>query len=231
MTSRRGRLRLRHLAPVGAVGLAAALAAPALGVVDVYTNPFSKRGQARQVALAGDSKQCHREFLRKRGVLDVELRKGPGACLLKPPVEGDSPRPDHLWDAHGRILKSTPKNIRDDAYLTISARVGGGNRYELRVFPKGRDFVLRRQPAGAGFPVNGSDPAIGTPGQLNKLRLAVVGDRVRALVNGEEVADVTDGGSSEIKGRTLQFGVGTEADTGKNTEGRFDKVKLAVPNP
>ena len=71
--------------------------------------------------------------------------------------------------------------------------MGGGQRYELRVFPKGREFALRREPGGGGFPATGSDPEIGRIGELNRLRLTVIGSNVKAHVNGKKVADVNDG--------------------------------------
>jgi hypothetical protein len=231
MTSRRGQFRLRYVALAGALALCGALAATALGFVNVYVNPFSKRGEVRQVSLVKGGKHCDRDFLKKRGVMEVNVKSGPGACIYKAPVQGDSSRPDHRFEAQGRILKSTNSRIRDDAYLSIAVRVGGGDRYELRVFPKGRDFVLRRQPGGAGFPANGSNSEIGTPGQLNKLRLTVIGNRVRAHVNGAEVADVTDANANSIKGRKVEFGVGTQANTGKDTDGNFTKLTLSVPDP
>jgi hypothetical protein len=231
MTSRRGQFRLQYLVVACTLVLAAAFAAAALGFVDVYVNPFSKRGEVRQVSLVKGGKNCDRDFLKKRGVMEINVKSGPAACIYKAPVQGDSAHPDHRFEAQGRILKTTKTAIRDDAYLSIAVRVGGGDRYELRVFPKGRKFVLRRQPGGAGFPVNGTDPAIGTPGQLNKMKLTAIGNRVTAHVNGARVADVNDANASSIKGRKVEFGVGTRANTGKDTDGNFTKLKLSVPDP
>lgn len=231
MTSRRGQFGLRYLALAGVLALAGTLAASALGFVNIYVNPFSKRGEVRQVSLVKGGNKCERQFVQKRGVMEVYLKSGPKACIFKPPVQGDAERPNHRFEAQARILKSTASAVRDDAYLTVAVRVGGGDRYELRVFPKGKNFVLRRQPGGAGFPVNGSDPKIGKIGQLNALALTAVGNRIRAHVNGAEVADLTDGNASEIKGRKVEFGVGSDADTGKDTDASFTKLKLSVPNP
>lgn len=215
-----------------ALGLVAALAASAFAFVNIYKNSFGSKPAYKEVVRVGTgSKACHRSWNEKREIMRVDLGKGPAVCTYKPPVQGDGPEPDHRFDADGRILKSTAENVRDEAYLTLAVRVGGGKRYELRVFPKGKDFELRRQPNDAGFPDTGSDPAIGKIGKLNRLRLLAEGNQITAFVNGTLLANVNDANASQLEGAKLEFGVGSEADSKKNTVGTFDKLKLAVPDP
>ena len=191
----------------------------------------SKAAYKEVVRVGHGSKACDRSWNEKREIMRIELGKAPGACTYTPPVQGDAPQPDHRFDVAGRILKNTADNIRDDAYLSIAIRVGGGKRYELRVFPKGKEFQLRRQPSGAGFPNNGSNPAIGKIGKLNQLRLRAEGSQVTASVNGTQVASVNDGDPGQLSGAKVEFGVGNVGNSKKDTLATFDKLKLAVPDP
>jgi hypothetical protein len=215
-----------------ALALVAALAASALAFITVYNNSFGSKSAYKEIVRVGHgSKACDRSWNAKREIMRIELGRAPAACTYKPPVQGDGPQPDHRFDVGGRILKNTADNIRDDAYLSIAIRVGGGKRYELRVFPKGKEFQLRRQPSGGGFPDNGSNPAIGKIGKLNQLRLRADGSQITASVNGTQVASVNDGNPSELSGAKLEFGVGSVGNSKKDTLATFDKVKVAVPDP
>lgn len=210
----------------------AALATVASAFVTVYSNSFSSKRDYKQVVRVGNgSKACKRSWVENRKLMRIDLGKGPAVCTYKPPVQGDGALPDHRFDVDGRILKETAKAIREDAYLSIAVRVGGGDRYELRVFPKQKRYELRRQPNAAGFPDNGNDPAIGKLGQLNKMRLSAVGNDIKAFVNGVQLADVNDVNANELTGVKLEFSVGSEADSKKNTVGVVDKLRVAVPDP
>ena len=217
---------------IGVLIGAGVLAASALAFVTVYKNNFnSKPGYKEVVRVGGGKKACSRDWNQKREIMAIELGKAPAVCTFKPPVQGDAPRPNHRFDADGRILKKTAENIRDEAYLSIAVRVGGGNRYELRVFPKGKNYQLRRQPNGTGFPMSGSNPAIGGIGKLNRLRLLAEGNQVTAHVNGTQVATTVDPTANDLSGAKVEFSVGNNGDGNRNTAATFDKLKLAVPDP
>ena len=135
-----------------AVALVAALALAlgatvALAGVTVYTNNFSRKSQVKQLKHA-DGKRCEKRWRRKARSMLIEVKKGPGACGYRPPVEGDSDGPDHDFQAKGKLLRATPKGIRGSAYLAIAVRSGNSSRYELRIFPKKHKYELRRAPAG-----------------------------------------------------------------------------------
>lgn len=231
MSTRRGHFWARVAAAAVIAAICAGLAASAGAFVDIYTNNFSNKAQYHEIESVSGSNLCKREFKEKKGTMLITVEQGPKGCTFKPPVQGNSPKPDHRFDAHGRILKSTPNKIRGDAYLSLAVRVGGGRRYELRVFPKGRDFALRRTPDNAVFPAKGSDGAIKHAGKLNKLRIVVVGSEIRAVANGKELADVTDPNAGDVRGTKLEFGVGSERHTKKDTVGNFDRLKVSVPDP
>ena len=217
---------------VAALFGAAAVASSAFAFVTVYSNSFdSKREYKEVVRVGGNGNACKRGWIENREIMRVKLSKAPGACTYKAPVQGDGPQPDHRFDVDGRILKDTAKAVREDAYVSAAVRVGGGHRYELRVFPKQHRYELRRQPGGAGFPANGNEPEIKKLGGLNKLRLQAEGNRIRAFVNGTQVADVTDANAGQLTGAKLELTVGSEADSNKDTVGVFDKIRLSVPDP
>jgi hypothetical protein len=208
-----------------------AVAASALAAVQIYSNGFKSRQSVKELKAAEAGKRCERRWSKKRDQLRVTLKRAPGVCTYKLPVQGDRPRPDYRLEAKGTITKGTAKNLRDEAYLTVSVRVGGGNRYELRVFPKGRQYVLRRQPSAGGFPASGTSPEIRKIGKRNRVLLAATGNELRAKVNGATLATVTDGNASQLDGRKLEFGVGSDADSKRDTVGAFTKVAVSVPNP
>lgn len=217
---------------IGVLTAVCVLAASALAFVTIYKNNFnSKHGYKEVVRVGGSKKTCARDWNQKREIMRIQLGKAPAVCTYKPPVQGDGSQPNHRFDAEGRILKDTADNIRDEAYLSIAIRVGGGNRYELRVFPKGKDYQLRRQPNGAGFPMNGTNPAIGGIGQRNRLRLLAQGNQISAFVNSAPVATTVDPNANEIDGAKVEFSVGNNADGNRKTVATFDKLKLAVPDP
>jgi len=232
MSSRRGHFRLNILAVAGVAVLALALAVAAgAAVVGIYTNSFNTKPQFREIQQITKSEACRKTFKAAAKSMEIRVRKAPRACFYRPPVQGSNPRPDHRLDVDGKIIVSTPKAIRGDAYLTASLRVGDGRRYELRVFPKGKRFELRRQPTNAGFPVVGTHGDIRKVGAVNKIRLIATGGQIRGIANGTQIASVTDPNPGQLDGVKIQFGIGNEADSGRNTEGRINRVKVSVPAP
>ena len=226
----RFRPRSRRLAALAALALAVAFAAVAVADVTVYKNDFSKKEEYKDVKASG-GKHCDRSYRKHDEVFRAVVEKAPESCAYKPPVQGSGSQPDHRFQAQGKVLSSTGKSARKKAYLSISVRVGGGDRYELRVFPKTQEYQLKREPTGSGFPVDGSSSQIKGIGERNELRLQAYGNDVKALVNGNEVASVNDGNVGQVDGAKVEFGLGNTGSSKKDTEGTFDKLKLAVPNP
>jgi hypothetical protein len=216
---------------IGAAAVLGVLAATAFAVVEIYSNGFNSRHAFKEIQSADGGKKCKRSWIKKNGQMKIQLSKGPDACTYKLPVQGDASQPDYRIEAKGKISKKTNRKVREDAYLTVAVRVGGGKRYELRVTPKTQEFSLRRQPGGGGFPSNGTNADIGKIGEKNVLLLVASGNEIRAKANGADLATVNDGNASEIGGRKLEFGIGSEADTKKDTVGSFSKVLVSVPSP
>jgi hypothetical protein len=218
------------IAVLGAVACCATAAA-AFGFVQVYSNNFNSKPQYREIKTVTNNNHCVRKFMEAREAMRATATDGARHCRFKPPVQGSNPQPDHRFDVTGRILSQTPSQIRSDAYVSISVRVGGGDRYELRIFPRDKDYELLRKPGGPGFPDAGPSNAIKPISEANRMRLQVEGNRVRAFVNGTQLADRTDPAHGELRGAKVEFGVGNERNSNKPTVALFDGVKLSVPTP
>jgi hypothetical protein len=227
---------LRRTRPI--VGLLVAalalglVAATALAGITVYKNTFSRRSEVRQLRHA-DGKHCDKRWRKKAQSLLVDVKKGPGACGYRPPVEGDSAGPDHDFQAKGKLLRATPKGLRGSAYLAVAVRSGASSRYELRIFPKKHTYELRRAPlgGGGGFPKKGKSRSIKGPNKANVLRLRAVGNTVTAKVNGKRLAQVTDSNAGQVGGRKLEVLVGNKRSTKKDVVANIDNLRLQVPNP
>jgi hypothetical protein len=222
----------RTLIALAALALAGAVATVAFADVVVYKNGFSSRAEVDEMKKSG-GKKCKRKFVRKgkKRFMRATLTKGPGACSMRPPVQGDDVLPDYTLQVKGKLAKATPKSVLKSAYLAVAGRAAGQSGYELRVFPKRRRFQLVRTPDGAEFPVKGTSSAIGKVGKKNALRISFSGARVRAIVNGREVADVADPDPGDVTGTKLRFAVANNRKSGKNTVAAFQKLKVAVPEP
>jgi hypothetical protein len=228
----RPRIRTTLIAAVVAV-LGAVVAATAFAAVTVYENDFSSRGEVREVKKSG-GKACARKFVHKgsRKSMRVTVKDGPRTCAFRPPVQGDGELPNFELRLDAKIAKSTGGSVRRGAFLGVLVRVGGsGVGYELRVFPHTDKFKLTRGPNSNPFPVNGTEAAIAGIGKKNTLRLSVDGARVRAKVNGTEVADITDNDPGAVSGRKLRFAVGSERNSGKDVVGVIKNVRVTVPDP
>jgi hypothetical protein len=226
----------RRIAP--AVVLAAAVAClclvagVAIAGVTVYKNNFSGKPEAKELQHS-DGKHCDKRWRKKSEAILVQVNRGPGSCAYRPPVAGDRDGPNHDLQARAKVLKATPKGLRRTSYLGIAVRSGKRSGYQLRVFPKKHQYLVRRVPSGGGggFPKQGTSRAVKGPGKVNVLRLRAFGNTVTAKVNGRRVAQVTDSNAAEVAGRKLDVFVGQKRRTRKDVVASIDNVRLQVPNP
>jgi hypothetical protein len=224
-----GRPTRTALIALATAALAGVVAVAALASVTVYTNDFSSRADVKEINKAG-GKKCARKL--KNGAMRAVVEKGPTECSFRPPVQGDGILPDYEIRVDGKVGKSIAKSVRRAAFLAVQVRAGaGGVGYTLRVFPEKGRFELVRAPGGDKFPVKGTEEAIDGIGKRNSLRLIATGAVVRALVNGKEVAEVTDPDPGEVSGPKLRFALGNDRDSGKDVVGTFKKLSVAVPEP
>jgi hypothetical protein len=209
----------------GAVLFAAA--AVALANVTVYSNDFGTHARASEIRTA-TGKHCDRQWRQQAKSFGITVRRGHTVCQFRPPVESDSSQPNVAERITMRVLKDTPKALRDDAFESLSVRSGGGTSYDFRVFPKSGAFKLQRDPHGGPFPVKGTSNAINGIGQGNRLKLSADRGRIRAFVNGKKLADVVDPNPGDIKGRKLEFGLGSRAkkSASRDTLGAADDLRV-----
>jgi hypothetical protein len=213
-----------------AAALSLALTASATAVIYVYGNGFPSKQAFKEITRGGGGKKnCGKRFREKAHIMRVHVI-GKRLCDFEPPVVGDSSSPNHVIYAKGTVLrKQNPKALRDAGYLAVRARAGGGNNYELQIRPKGKRFKLTRSPASGAVSESGTSDAINKLGRHNTLRLEVKGDRVRAVVNGEELASVVDPNANQVTGRRVAFGIGSRKDAEREILGSFKRIRVGIP--
>src|SRR4051794_31450119 len=136
--------RARLVVPVLVVLVAALAAAVAVAGVTVYSNDFSKSREAKELRHA-EGKHCKKNWRKKAKSLGVTAKRGRTVCGYRPPVQGDSASPNHRIRVEAKLLKDTPKKVRDQVYLAAAVRSGKDKGYELQVFPTQHKFRLVRR--------------------------------------------------------------------------------------
>jgi hypothetical protein len=225
--------RLRKRLAISA-GLAAAatcaVAAVALGaLVTIYSNNFSGPAKGHQLAGA-QGKHCNKA-VKSNGSLEVTIGKSPEFCGYLLPVEGESRQPDQDLQVKFKITKDTAKELRRNAFVGLQVRAGGGSDYELRIFPKGARYLIKRSPKGNGFPVHGTDKAIKPMDKINTVRLQAFGHVAKAWVNGSKLADINDSSPKDVRGRRAEIIFGSGKHRPGSVVARADSLKFSVQKP
>jgi hypothetical protein len=228
-------MRKLKLTP-GLIAVAAVLSTLALGsamaAVTVYDNGFGNRAEFKEIIKSGGGKRCDRSYRRKGKSMRAAVKRSPTTCSFRPPVEGDGELPNHRVRLAGKVLRRTERRLRGGSFVELTVRAGGGGvGYTLRVFPQKKRFELRRGPSGggSGFPTRGRSNAIKKINQRNELRLIASGANVRALVNGKQLARVTDSNPGQVSGSKIRFAVGSQKQKRGNVVATFKRVAVAVP--
>jgi hypothetical protein len=225
--TRKARITALALAAVGA----AFMAATALAGVTVYSNNFSSKHEAKELRHA-EGKNCNKDWRKKAKSVVVTAKKGRTVCGYRPPVEGDADAPNHKFKAKEKLLKETPKSVRDGVYLGIAVRSAKDTGYELQVFPSEHKFKLVRR---AGDKVDvlekGGSKAIEGTNKSNNMLLSAVGSKVVAKVNGKRLAKVSDRSSGQVDGRKVEVMLGYKKKRAKPASATFDNLQLQVPRP
>jgi hypothetical protein len=218
------------LAAGAALALSATLAALALGV-QVYSNDFSSKAEYDQIVRSGGGKACDKVYRSKQNAMLVSVKRGPQACGFRVPVQGDSELPNHAVGVEAKLLSSTPKSVRDGAFVEVTLRAGGGGvGYTLRVFPARKKFELLRGPGDGGdFPVKGKNKAINGVNERNNLSLVAKGAQISASVNKKEVASVQDSNPGQVSGRKVRLAVGGKKKSSGDVLVIVRRVGVGVP--
>jgi hypothetical protein len=215
-----------------AAAAAAFMAASAIAGVTVYTNNFSSKRESKELRHA-EGKKCEKNWRKKAKSVVIKAKKGPTVCGYRPPVEGDGKAPDHSFQAQEKLLKDTPKSVRDRVYLGVAVRSGKKVGYELWVFPTKGKFKVARRAGGGGvnFLAKGNHKAIKGGGKPNVLSLKAVGSKVIAKVNGKRVAKTVDRKAGAVDGRKMEAMLGYKKRRSKPALATFDNLKVQVPKP
>jgi len=226
--TRKARITALALASVGA----AFVAATAIAGVTVYSNNFSSKHEAKELRHA-EGKNCNKDWRTKAKSVIVTAKKGRTVCGYRPPVEGDADAPDHKFKAKEKLLKETPKSVRDGVYLGIAVRSAKDTGYELQVFPSEHKFRLVRRTGGDKTDVlaKGGSKAIDGTNKPNAMLLSAVGSQVVAKVNGKRLAKVRDRNSEQVDGRKVEVMLGYKKKRAKPASATFDNLQLQVPRP
>jgi hypothetical protein len=216
---------------LAALGLGAATA---IASVVVYSNDMGSQGDFNQILRSGGGKRCDKKYREKSKVMLASVKKTPTTCSFRPPVQGDNELPNQGVAIDGKILKQTPKALRNKAFIEATVRAGGsGTGYALRIYPKKQRYELRRGPNGGEFPATGHSDAIHKVDEKNRIEVVATGAEIRALVNGKEVAKVNDTNPGQVEGTKVRFaiGSGSQRDTEKVVVGTFNRIAVSVPDP
>ena len=207
-------------------------AATSIAAVTVYENDMSSQGEFNEIVRSGGGKRCDKKYREKTKVMHASVKKSPTTCSFRPPVQGDSELPNQGVAVEGKILKQTPKSVRGGAFIEVTVRAGGsGTGYALRIFPQKQRYSLIRGPAGGGFPAEGKSDAIKKVNERNRIEVIATGAEVIGMVNGKEVAKLSDSNPGQLRGRKVRFAIGSQANKDKTVVGTFKRVAVSVPDP
>ncbi|MFL5891892.1 MAG: hypothetical protein ACJ75I_04045 [Solirubrobacterales bacterium] len=224
---RRARIGLPALVAL----VAAVAAAVAIAGVTVYSNDFSSSGEVKELRHA-EGKHCKKDWRKKAKSLRVTAERGRTVCGYRPPVQGDSGSPNHKLHVETKLLKDTPKSVRDRVYVGAAVRSGKDKGYELQVFPTQHKFRLtRRTGDNVSILAKGASKAIKGINKPNVLNLSVRGSQLSAGVNGKRVAKVADRNSGPVDGRKLEIMLGYTKKRTKAASTTFDNLTVQVPKP
>lgn len=211
------------------LALALLLVGAASASVLIYKNGFGSKSDFKRIGKLAGGNPCKKSH--KGGkVFEGHVKRTGRECLFETPVEGDRKRPNHTVQIEGTVRKKTDKKVRDKVYVGVAARANKKSAYEVRVFPKGRNYELLKNgdevDAGRSRAIKGLD-------EKNKLRLAVEGGSVEARVNGKAMASFDDQSAEEVRGRKTALAYGMKGGKNKKREGfvRIDRLKVFVPSP
>ena len=229
------RLRLTVGVLATAIALLALAGSAGAALIGIYRNSMETTAQ-RSEAIKLSGERCG------RGGSDTALRvvvgKRTKECSYRTIVLGR----DLEISATGRLLSSTPKAVRQKAYLALTLRAGDGAHYQLLAYPLQRKAQLRKTLTDGSVEylrIAKNVKTIMGVDKANKLRLRafnITGGpdkghcQILAYVGKVLVADFTDRAAGDLQGRASGFAVGANKSA-KGAAASFDDVVVRVPNP
>jgi hypothetical protein len=229
-------MRFRSIVvPLAAFALALLVAGSAgAAMIGIYRNGMDTTAQRAQlVKLSG--RNCARGG--SETALRVVVGKRTSECSYRTPVLGR----DLEIAATQRLLSGTPKAVRNQAFLSLQLRAGGGAKYQLLVFPLQRKVQLIRDLAGElkYLAVGRNEKAVMGINEANALRLRAVNItsgpekgkcQLFAYVGGTLVAEAVDDAAGDLAGRASAASAGA-TKSAKGVIASIDDVVVRVPSP
>jgi hypothetical protein len=229
-------MRIRSIAAaLAALALALLVAgSAAAAMIGIYRNGMETTAQRAQLTkLVGRS--CARGG--SETALRVAIGKRTTECSYRTPVLGR----DLEIAATERLLSGTPKSVRNQAFLSLQLRAGGGAKYQLLVFPLQRKVQLVRDLAGElkYLAVARNEKAVMGINEANALRLRAVNIssgpekgqcRLFAYIGAALVAEAVDGAAGDLRGRASAASIGA-TKSANGVIGSIDDVVVRVPSP
>ncbi len=210
------------------VSASLAVAGLAQAGISVFKTSFSSRGDYKSVKTLSAKPGCGRSW-RNKSALGVTTKGGKLECSLATPVSSDSDQPDQILQVVGKVTKATEDKVKKAVYVGVAVRANRKQGYELRIFPKAREWELRRN----GDRIDGDrDKAIDGLAKKNRMQLQAIGSTVTAKVNGQRLIQYKDKKADDVGGRKNALVYGDRKQTrGATGEAFFDKLKVQVPAP
>lgn len=224
------RRRRAALIALGCV-IAGSLAAGALASVTIYTNDFKAKHEFKTVSKAAGGKACER-FWHKKKAFGIEAKKKT-ECAYEIPVFSDGSGGNlNVKTFFKAFSANTTSKIRKGTFGFLALRASNSARYQLRVFPKGRRWELRRGPASGQFPVKGKLKQIAPFDKRNDVQMRVSGDKIDVWVQGKAVVKgLVDSSAAQVSGSGIRIGIGQANKAKRPTSGIFNKVRVDLPKP
>jgi hypothetical protein len=229
------RLRLTVASLAVSILVAALAASAGADLIGIYRNGMETQAQrAEPIKLSGE--RCGRGG--SDHAFRVVVGKRTKECAFRTIVFGR----DLEISATTRLLSSTPKSVRNKAFLALTLRSGDGSHYQLVAYPLQRKAQLRKTLADGSVKylrIAKNVKTIQGVDKANKLRLRAFNItsgpdkgscQILAYVGKVLVADFTDHSAGDLQGRASGFAVGA-AKNAKGAAASFDDVVVRVPNP
>ena len=217
---------MKRLTSISILLVALLAAGSATAAVTIYKNAFKSRSDYSAVEKLGGG-QCGKSWKQKKQ-LGYVVGQGGTECLIATPVVGDGPQPDGAIQVVGKVGKTTDKKVRASAYVGVALRANAKSAYEVRIFPKGRQWQLLKNGERVA---TGREKAIDKLGAPNRIRLSADNSTIEARVNGTLLKSFKDKSADQVSGRKAALAFGSTRRSKKDAVGSFDKIKVLVPDP
>lgn len=165
-------MKLRFTAVLSAASAAALILAAGAGaeMIGIYRNGMEGPAQrAQMIKLTG--RNCTQRGIGQE--MQITLGKNTNQCTYRTPVVGRQLE----VAASEKLLSTTPKGLQRKVYLGLVLRTGGGEGYELAVFPAQQKVQLRKNLPGGKvkyLAINRGQKSVQPINKTNQLSLQAI---------------------------------------------------------